>query len=239
MSASWIVTIIVAAFLIFFIVLGFHKGFLRIILSTMTLVVTMVVAGLVLPWFSGVIETSFIGKAVDRRIDSYISKNIDTTLVNGASEMQDAVISSLPLPSFIRDDIKEKNTNEDYFRFRVIDFTGYLKTRIAKIAYNIIAYLILVIVIFILFRLLTRLSGAINKIPVVGGFNRFFGGVFGLLEGLLVLWLICLLLMLFSGTAFGAKALEVINGNPFLKFIFDNNGIVMGINALMKTLVKS
>lgn len=239
MSTSWIVTIIVIVFLILFAVLGFRKGFFKIILSTMTLVVAFVVAGFILPWFSGVIETSFIGKAVDKKIGSYIEENVDETIANSVSEVQDAVIEGLPLPSFMRQDISEKNTNEDYFRFHVINFTEYIRTRLAKIVDNIIAYLILSVVIFVLLRLLMKLSGAINKIPVVGGLNRFFGGIFGLAEGLLILWVLCLVLMLFSGTPFGMKAIEVIEDNAFLQFIFEKNGIVMGINLVTQALVKS
>ena len=237
MSTSWIVTIIVIAFLIFFAIMGFRKGFLRIILTTLALVVTMVAAGVLVPWFSGVVGNSFIGKNIDERIGSYLSQTVNNPIVNTMEEAQEAVIDKLPLPSFVRNDISENNNASEYLTLKVTSFTEYLKTRLVSIANNTIAYIILLVFIYIIIRILLAFSRAISRIPIIGGINRFFGFIVGLLEGLLVLWCICLLIMLISGSPFGMKVVEVINGNAFLKFIYENNGIVIGVNALFHALI--
>lgn len=237
MAASWIATIVVIAFLIFFACWGFRKGFLRIILSTLSLLITIVAASLLLPWFSGVIADSFIGRSVDEKISSLIEEKVDDPLVNSVESVQQTVIDGLPLPAFIRNDISKKNTPADYLSLKVTDFTDYLKTRLIDLADRTIAFLILAIVIFLIIRILLKLSGMINKVPLIGGVNRFFGGIFGLLEGLLFLWVICLLIMLFSGTSFGMKIVEVINSNAFLKLIYDNNGIILGGSLLVRSFL--
>lgn len=237
MDVSLIVTIIVIAILVCFLIRGVLKGFLYVALSTASLVVTLIIAGLLVPWFSGVIESSFIGKGVESQISAYLDQNLNDPLVNSVGSIQESVIGNLPLPQNMREDISEKNTTDEYVELQVGSFTEYLKVRLVKIANRVIAYVILSILLFILIRILLSFSKAIRKIPIVGGINAFFGGVVGLLEGLLILWCLCLLIMMFSGTSFGVKAVEVINGSKFLKFIYDNNGILLAAQFLFRSML--
>ena len=237
MSASLIATIVVAAVLIFFLIWGYHRGFLRILLTTMALVVTVVAAGVLAPYFSRFIGGTFIGEGIDKRIGTYLEKNIDEPVVNSVHEAQETVIDKLPLPEFMRTDISEKNTAGEYIELQVSNFTGYLQTRLTNIAVNVVAYVILLILIYIVIRILLGLSRAINKLPIVGGVNKITGALLGLAEGLLIIWCLGLIVMMISGTPFGMKVVSVINENAFLKFLYDKNGIVLGMNALFHSFL--
>lgn len=237
MTASWIVMIIVIAILVFFMIWGFYRGFLRIILTTMALVVTIVLAGVLAPYVSGFLQNSFVGTGIDKRIGTYLEEHIDEPIVNRVETAQEAVIEKLPLPKFMREDISDKNTPGEYIVLQVNNFTDYLRTRLTSIAVSIIAFVLLLILIYILIRILLRLSKVISRIPIIGGINRLFGGIVGLAEGLLVIWCIGLIVMMLSSTPFGMKAVEVINSNAFLKFLYDKNGIVLGINALFRVFL--
>ncbi len=237
MTASLIATIVVAAILIFFLIWGFHRGFLRILLTTLALVVTVVLAGILTPYISSFLEGSFIGKAIDKKFGTYIEEYVDNPLVNQVSEAQELVIEKLPLPKFIRKDISEKNTSAEYVEMKVSKFSDYLKARLVNLVLAAIAFIILIILIYLIIRILMKLSRVISKIPIIGGVNRILGAILGLAEGLLVIWLLCLVVMMLSGTKFGMSAVDVINGNAFLKFLYDNNGIVWGVNALFKSFM--
>jgi len=236
-TASLIATIVVAAILIFFLIWGFHRGFLRILLTTLALVVTVVVAGILTPYVSSLLGSTFIGKSIDKKVGTYIEKNIDAPVVNRVSEAQEIVIDKLPLPKFMRSDISEKNTTAEYVAMKVSNFTGYLKVRLVNIILGAIAFVILLILIYLIIRILMGLSKVISKVPIIGGVNRILGAFLGLVEGLLGIWLLCLLVMMLSGTKFGMSAVDVINSNAFLKFFYDNNGIVWGVNALFKSFL--
>ncbi len=237
MTASIIASIIVAAILIFFFVWGFHRGFLRILLTTMALIVTVVAAGVLTPYVSNWMEGMFIGKSIDKKIGTYLEEHIDNPVVNQVDAAQEIVIDKLPLPKFMRKDISEKNTASEYASLQVKSFTQYLKTRLVNIILNIIAFVVLLIVIYLVIRILLGISKVISRIPVIGGVNRILGAVLGLAEGLLVIWCLCLIVMMLASTPFGMKAVEVINGNGFLKFFYDNNGIILGVNALFKAFL--
>lgn len=237
METSIVITIIVVAFLLFFLFWGIHRGFLRILLTTMALVVTVAAAGLLVPWFSGVIEKTVIGEKIESTITIYVNKTIKNPAVNSAQEVQDTVIDNLPLPKFIKTDFNKNNTPSEYIELKVTSFTDYLKNRLSTLVLNIVAYIILMILIYFLIRILLAISKAVSKVPVIGGINRVLGAVFGLIEGLLILWCLALVLMLLSGTPFGQGAMELINYNAFLKFIYDNNGILFAVNLLSHSIL--
>lgn len=236
-STSVIATIVVVAILLFFLFWGFRKGFLRILLTTMALVATIILAGILAPPFSEFLSDTFIGKGIEKKVNEYVEAKVDEPIADRAKDTQDKLIDKLPLPKFIREDISEKNTISEYFSRKVSGFTEYLKERLADSVLKAVAYVILFIIIFLAFRILLRVTHMVNRIPIIGGINRILGAALGLLEGLLIVWCAALLIMMFANTPFGAQAIEVINGNAFLKFLYDKNGITLGMNALFKTFL--
>lgn len=166
MTLSTIVTIIVIAFLVAAAIYGYCRGFLRILITTLALVVTLVVSFLITPAFASLLEKTAIGKA----------------------------LAKTPLP---------------------------------QVGLRVVAFLILAILIYIVIRIILSVAHVITKIPVIGGINRFFGGIVGIIEGLLVIWILCMIIQAISFTPFGTQALEVINQSAVLKFFYENNLLSM------------
>lgn len=237
MTASLIVTIIIVVILIFFLIWGFHRGFLKILLTTMALIVTVVAAGVLTPYVSDWMGDIFIGKSIDKKIGTYLEEHVDNPIVNQYTEAQEVVIDKLPLPKFMREDISEKNTSADYVALKVGNFTEYLQVRLVKIILNVIAFVVMLIVIYVIIRILMGISHIINKVPLIGGVNRILGAILGLFEGLLVIWCLGIIVMMMASTPLGMKMVDVINSSSFLKFLYDNNGIVLGVNALFKAFL--
>ena len=64
-----------------------------------------------------------------------------------------------------------------------------------------LAFLLLFIAVNIIIKLLIRASRIFNKLPLVGGVNRFFGGLCGLAEGLVFLYVAGIVLRMAAATA--------------------------------------
>ena len=236
-TAAWIATAVVIVILLLCFFYGLRRGFLKIVLTTLALVVTIVAAGLLTPYLSKWLGTTFIGTGIEKSIDSYMDKKIDKSseaLVNKTKEMQETVIEKLPLPKFLRNDISEKNESSQYKQLDVSTFKEYISKRLSSIILQAISYIILLVVIYAVLRIILRIVGVIGKIPIIGGINRLLGGVLCLIEGLLILWCLCFLVTAISGTAFGESVLKVINESPVLRVIYDNNLLVMAAGSIFK-----
>ena len=225
-TAAWIATAIVIVFLLFCFFYGFRRGFLKIVLTTLALIVTIVAAGLIAPHLTNWLETTFIGTSVEKSIDTYMDTKIDPkseALVNKTKEMQEKVIQDLPLPKFLKKDISNKNEESEYKLLKVDNFKEYISTRLSRIILQAICYILLLIVIYAVLRIVLKIIGVIGKIPIIGGINRLLGAILCVIEGILVLWCICLLITAISGTAVGTSIMEVIESSPVLKLIYNNN----------------
>ena len=65
-----------------------------------------------------------------------------------------------------------------------------------RIAVQTLAFVIIFSVVTIVLNLLAKLLKFVNKIPVIGGLNSFCGGLVGIAEGLLGVFIVCLLVRL-------------------------------------------
>jgi uncharacterized YccA/Bax inhibitor family protein len=66
----------------------------------------------------------------------------------------------------------------------------------------------------------------VSRLPVIKEVNKSLGGIVGLAEGVLVLWVACLVLTAFAGTSIGQNLLAAISDNGILNFIYSNNIIM-------------
>lgn len=64
-----------------------------------------------------------------------------------------------------------------------------------------LCFLVLFLLFMVVIRLLIALSGVLNRLPLLGGMNRFLGSLCGLAEGAVVLYLLGILLRMLAATA--------------------------------------
>ena len=82
-------------------------------------------------------------------------------------------------------------------------------------------FILVVVALFIISRFLPFFS----KLPVIRKIDRFFGSLIGILLGLLLIWLFFMIVSAFANTSFGTTMLGMIQENPFLVWLYQNNGI--------------
>ncbi|MCC8141181.1 MAG: CvpA family protein [Lachnospiraceae bacterium] len=108
-------------------------------------------------------------------------------------------------------------------------FSGSSSSTMADWILKGMSFLIALIVAWIIVRLIFRLLGLVNRVPVVKGINRALGLVGGAVEGYILVCLLFLFVSLISGTVFGETMVQNIESNPFLLFLYDSN-ILLRLN---------
>lgn len=85
---------------------------------------------------------------------------------------------------------------------------------ILKLVAGVLAFLVLFIVLQILFRLIARALTSINRIPVIGFFNRLGGAALGLLAGVVLAYILLVIVSLvpvkFCAEAVGGSAVAAL-----------------------------
>lgn len=88
---------------------------------------------------------------------------------------------------------------------------------------KLLTILIAGIAAFIIVRLIAKALQLVNKIPVLGKVNQFFGLLAGLVEGLILVWIIMIGINFWVTINPNAAIASVIEGNEILFWLFENN----------------
>lgn len=233
-----IVFIIVAAALLLFTLDGYRKGFLRIAMEMAAYILTILLGIWLTPVVGNVIrDHTSVEQALQKRFSESVAESIDQTAEGTFGEVEE-YLKSVPLPESWKKSLMEHNNDENYERLGVDTLEEYVGGYMTNIVLNVAAFLIAMLVISMVLHLLMGLLDIIGRIPVIHGINKVAGLGVGLLKGLVIVWVCCLVLSVFSGTQWGAGISGMVEENEFLRFLYNHNllarlvlGIASGIFA--------
>ena len=81
-----------------------------------------------------------------------------------------------------------------------------------------------------LIKAVLRFFRIIGDAPVVGSANRILGGIVGFFGGLIIVWGTFFFLLLFYGPDEMPIFFDAVNGNEFVKLLYNNNLIMTLVN---------
>lgn len=231
--------------LVGFMILGFVRGLLKEIAAILLIVVPMLAAVIFSPFLSSFLQKN---TEINTTIESALLDRLDVlkgedkkTDVSAKKEKKGKEEERKTKGKFKDEDEKKLNfKSEDAIKYLSL-FTskagteineaaiGDITDKIVKsLAFSIIYFIFYTAIIILYFTL-----KIVTKIPVLSGFNRFFGAILGLCKAVLAVSILLLLIpalyMYIKGLD---RVLEGINKSTVLKQLYENNIILI----LFKTL---
>ena len=171
--------------------------------------------------------------------EEFFPENAGTLQVlDGMSRIeQTKLIQKLPVPDFLQKMILNYNNSEGYRRLNVSDFGGYLVRFIASIFLNILAFLLTLILSQLVIRIVLAALHLFARLPLVSAADRIGGFALGAVRGIFFVWLLLLVLSVFSGTPVGIRLMEMVDESILARPLYETNvflKIVMeGIRSIM------
>ena len=136
---------------------------------------------------------------------------------------QTKLIRSLPIPGFLQDMLLGYNNSEGYKKLNVTDFGGYIAGFFANLIVQAAAFLVTLLVVNLVLRAIFAALDLFASLPVISAVNRAGGLAIGLVEGVCVIWILLLLVSLFSATPYGTQAARMVSESAFLSALADWN----------------
>lgn len=222
------------------VILGWYKGFLKTVLGMVQLIATIILVLILSPLVKNMLaENTGLYRQTRDSIIAAIEESIPE-LPEGFEvplEMQDTVIENSSFPRMLQDLLKENNRADVYEKLNAASFVEYVGSYMADLVVGLVSFLIVFIVIRIVFQILVLAFDLLGKIPVLGGINRLAGAVLGVVRGVIVLWILCLLATIFPETRIGGDVLSAVGSSGILSWIYNNNllfhllfALRMGVN---------
>lgn len=227
--------------------LGYKRGLVGSIVKICCTLLAMVIANAITPAMSNfLLEKTNIEERVVISVDKVVDKQIDKKVRESLGENQsDKVVEAakkaylnvpltksqeikfiddLGIPSFMKNDLKENNNNDMRNNIlQVKDFFEYISKYISRQIINAIAYVLAFALVRVIFEMLFIIAKVANKLPLISQANRAGGLVFGLLQGLLIVWLIFVAVAMLSHTEIGVSLYKNIEDSKVLTALYDSD----------------
>lgn len=226
-SGHWL-EIAAALYLLGMILYGHHKGFIRLAVSAVALLITLVAVNYALPYVTEWLkEDTPLYEAMKDKVvegiglDEMLSESGQSKKLQKEEEWK--LIDELPLPKQFKKMLTENNNSEVYRIMGVDQFEDYIGGYVADMILKAGTFLLMFLVLFVALQILVFWLDLIAKLPILSGINQIAGAVLGAVEALIFIWIVCLIFTVLSRTGLGEAALEQIAASPWLSWIYDHN----------------
>lgn len=223
--------LLIAVGLIFLVcmIVGYTRGFIKIVASLAATVATIVLVTFLSPYVSGVllktvpIEEMMQEKCMEILMSDQKEGVTVSDDVENSKEAQILLIENAKLPEVFQQLLLENNNHEIYKTLGVTTFSEYIGSYLARLIADIVSFLLTLIVVTIVVRTILCTVGFIGKLPVIGGLNRMAGGILGIGTGLIVVWVFFIIITLMYDSEIGRQCFASIAENEFLTYLYENN----------------
>lgn len=229
---------------------GYSRGFLRVAYSLVEWILILVFVTWATPYVANFItEHTAIAASIESHCLEQLHQSVLTgdeneaigetaeesgwseNTADGSGEADNGKFAEwdsfgITLPRTIVDRLGDTNEIADH----LLEETGVyeqLARRVSQLAVRGLAFLIVMIVAFVLFRAIGISLNLIDKIPVIHGINRTVGVAAGFLKGLLLTWVVFALIATGAGTTWGKFLISFIYEAPVLAWLYENNLILI------------
>lgn len=237
LDANWF-SLLIGVFLVGMMLYGHSCGFIHLAVSLSAVVITLFLVHAALPYV-----TDYISKntKIEESVQNYIlEKNGLDTLTEeqtDSQEDQNQIIAGMQIPDNFRDLLTQNNRSEVWEELGVARFTQYVADYLAKVIINYVGFVVLFAVIWVLLHIFLHVLDIFTRLPVIHGLNQIAGAVLGLAEALIIVWLVFLLIGVFSGTEIGGKLMDLIQQSAWMSALYRTNLVALFLQDLISSLI--
>lgn len=236
---NWL-SVIVGVYLIGMVLYGHHRGFIRLVVSMLALVLSLTIVRVSLPAVTGYLKEN---TGLQQTISESMKKSIGLQAEEGSDEttsevpsVQRTVIEKLDLPQTMKNALIENNNSEMYQMLGVQAFTDYIGSYLANKILNSVGFVILFAAVYVAMKLIVGWLDIISRLPILSGINKIAGALMGGIQGLVFVWLACILITAFSGTSWGLMLSQQIEASKWLSYLYSHNFINLMVLGVLQGL---
>ena len=222
MEWCWVLDIGLVAVLVLSAVVCAYKGFFNAVYKLCAFFLTIMIVSFVANPAAELVMESPAGvrihDAVYQKLEYAVPKASENRLTEQEKEdggdapaIETNPMRMIGIPDYIAGDVIPKSINS------IAQNTAY---SVVKVLTCVVLFIAVRFLIFLIFALL----GLVCKLPVLKQMNMFLGGVVGLLNGLIMVYVLCGAVMLCVGIK--TDIAQMINNTYLFKYFYNNNIIM-------------
>ncbi len=219
--------LIVFAIIVLFAIIGLKRGFFITIIKIASFFVSVLIAIKLYPVLSKVFQkTSVYLKVKASILNTLLMKKQELAAGGGTEQASESLIDSLPLPDFLKSIIDKGAASAAQGYAELAD---NVSSQLANLICDIVSVIVLFIVARIAFVLLKFIFKGIAKLPIFKQLDKIGGLALGAVEGLLYVYILLAVLMLFHSNPKFEKVFNSVENSLVVGSLYENNFIVSGM----------
>lgn len=201
----------VVAFLIIMVLWGMKRGLIKMLVSTVIMIASMLATAILFIPVSAIVEKTPIADSVKDNISKVV---LEADVVDIDS------ISNLNLPETVTLKLQDGAADTQAV------VAEYVADKLGTMIIDAASFLIVFVIVYIVLRVLAGVLNIVAKLPGIHALNKLAGAIVGFVWGFALIWVMCLILPAFASHEWAMNLSEQINNNQFLTFIYNNNLLV-------------
>ena len=224
-----VILVVLGASLIY----GFYRGFVHTILSVACCLLSVFLAFTYGPKLSQVVSGSQGVSATLATYTDAVARVGDYSLASlPVSQLSDSVIDqvlqSVSLPAPIASILQNNLKSQAFAGTGLTTVNDYVSNTVVAVALNALCYIVCFAVSFLVLSVVLSLIQHVFKLPLLKQLDWLAGGIFGLIRGALLLYVIFLLIPILS-TVIPLDAFNDLLTQSTLAPIFQSDGFFAGV----------
>nr|WP_026892668.1 CvpA family protein [Lacrimispora aerotolerans] len=223
---NWL-SVIAGIYLLGMVLYGHYKGFIRLVVSMLAVILSLTIVRVALPTVTEFLKEN---TKIQQTISESMKKSVGIQgeeapgdISSDAPSVQRTIIEKLDLPQNMKNALIENNNSEMYQLLGVQAFTDYVGNYLANKILNSVGFVILFAVVYVAMKMIASWLNIIARLPIISGINKIAGALLGGIQGLVFLWLACILITAFSGTEWGLMLSRQIEASKWLSYLYNHN----------------
>lgn len=216
------------------IVLGFFRGFLRVVYSMLAWIAILVVVAYASPQVADWLTKN---TDIDERIESSCKKKLQNIMTGEEDEQRETEEKTESgNAGELNTVLGDWGMNISGLADGFLEESGVYDTMAQEMTVPIvkmISFILVFVTALIVSFLLVKILDLIGKLPVIGEANHALGAVAGFLKGIFLVWLIFSFIEMGSVTQVGAVLCKQIQSSALLLWIYSNNPIYLILKRVL------
>lgn len=215
--------------------IGYRKGLIRMVISVLSVVVTLVLVVTIQPTVSNMIKKTEIYEQLKNETVAVIHNKVyqefeESELwkeTDDLEELTTEILTRLNIPQevqkFVKGSISKTNIKETTMESIADNLANQIGGKLADLVLDCGVFVVSYLLILVCVKLVFGAMNIISYLPLIHGANKIAGLLLGLAEGVCVVWIFFLLMTTIGGAELNETLFPQIQGNPLLSFLYENN----------------
>lgn len=224
------IDLIIVAIILITACIAAKVGFIRTVYQLLSSAIALVIAFFIYPIIEQILKFTPLYEGIKTWIREILPEVGNVGLQAQASMIEDTLKW---MPDFITNQIVKNNNPEVYQLLGVSNLIEYIVTSVANLCIMGIALVICFIVVKVGLTVAIGILDLVAKLPILKTANKWAGFVVGIIKGVFIIWIICLIIpFLIMIPQFGE--LKALVEQSFLMQLFYNHNFILQIITSIK-----